>query len=152
MARAWSQIDVHLKRRADLIPKLVEAVKGYMKHEKQLLEKIASLRTQLMQEQNIGEQAAKDQALSGAIKSLFAVAENYPDLKANTNFLQLQEEITGTENKIAYARQFYNNQVLLFNNRLQQVPSNIIGKSMHLSEKPFFEATADEKKDVVVDV
>ena len=125
---AWSQIDVQLKRRYDLIPNLVETVKGYAAHESATLEKVIKARQQAINVNgdNVQSRAAAENALSGTLKSLFAVAENYPELKANENFLQLQEELTSTENRLSYARQFYNDSVLDYNNRKEMFPVNMI--------------------------
>lgn len=147
---AWSQIDVQLKRRNDLIPNLVETVKGYAKHEKTLLESITRARAALVGAKSFAAKAKADTTLSGTLKSLFAVAENYPQLKANENFLQLQEELSGTESKIAYARQFYNDSVLDFNNLLQRFPTNTIGGWLKFSAKEFFKAAESERKEVKV--
>lgn len=143
---AWSQIDVQLKRRADLIPNLIETVKGYASHEKNVLENVTKARAALLNAGTVKDKAEADNFLTGALKSLFAVAENYPQLKANENFLQLQEELSGTESKIAYARQFYNDSVLEMNNKVQQFPSNIIAGMFGFVAKEFFEATAGEKE------
>lgn len=123
---AWSQIDVQLKRRFDLIPNLVETVKGYASHEKETLEKVTAARTAGMNAQGPEQAAQAENMLTGALKSLFAVAEQYPDLKANQNFLALQEELTATEDKIAYSRQFYNDAVLKFNNMIQTFPGLLL--------------------------
>jgi len=147
---SWAQIDVQLKRRNDLIPNLVETVKGYMKHEKEVLENVTKARTSMMQAGSVKENAEADNMLTGALKSLFAVSENYPDLKASTNFLQLQEEIAGTENKISYARQHYNDMVMVYNTKIQTVPNNMIAGPFNFKEKELFEATEEEKKNVKV--
>jgi len=123
----WSDIDVQLKRRYDLIPNLVETVKGYAKHEAGTLQKVTEARTNAMGAQSIGEHAAAENMLTGALKSLFAVAESYPDLKANTNFVELQRELSDTENKIQAARRFYNSVVIELQNALEQFPTNLIG-------------------------
>lgn len=123
---AWSQIDVQLKRRYDLIPNLVETAKGYMKHEREVLESVTRARQQAIDARGMAEQAEAENQLTQTLRSLFAVAEAYPDLKANESMLALQEELTATENKIAFARQFYNDQVMEFNNKLQQFPWNLI--------------------------
>jgi len=120
---AWAQVDVQLRRRYDLIPNLVETVKGYARHEKEVFEKVTEARTKAINAQTVREQGQAENMLTGALKSLFAVVENYPDLKANQNFLMLQEELAGTESKIAYARQFYNDMVMKFNIKLQVFPS-----------------------------
>jgi len=122
---AWAQIDVQLKRRTDLIPNLVETVKGYAKHEREVLENVTKARTALMNAKSPQQAIDADNMLEGALKSLFAVAEAYPDLKANKNFAQLQDELTHTENKVAYARQFYNDSVLAYNNSIQSFPGKV---------------------------
>jgi len=135
----WAQIDVQLKRRVDLIPNLVETVKGYAKHEKKVLDDVTKARSSLMNAQGAEANAKADNMLAGTLKSLFAVAENYPDLKANQNFLQLQEELSGTENKIAYARQFYNDVVMKYNTQIQSVPYNILAGMFGFKEEKMFE-------------
>jgi len=135
---AWSDIDVQLKRRYDLIPNLVEAVKGYMTHEAGTLQKVTEARTKAMGAQTVGEHAAAENMLSDALKSLFAVSESYPDLKANTNFLELQRELSDTENKIQAARRFYNSVVQDLQNGLEQFPGNIIGSSFGFKSRDFF--------------
>lgn len=147
---AWSQIDVQLKRRFDLIPNLVETVKGYMKHERGTFEAITKARSAMTQATSVKEKAAAENMLSGALKTLFAVAENYPKLEASENFKMLQEELSGTESKIAYARQFYNDTVLSFNNTLQQFPGNAIGRMLGFSAREFFQTPAEERKAVKV--
>ncbi len=147
---AWAQIDVQLKRRADLIPNLVETVKGYVKHERGTLESVTKARTQFLNAKSVAGKAAASNMLSETLKSLFAVAENYPDLKANQNFLQLQEELTGTENKIAYARQHYNDMVMVFNTKIQLFPNNLIANMLGFSPKTPFEASEAERKNVKV--
>jgi LemA protein len=141
---SYAQIDVQLKRRNDLIPNLVETVKGYASHEKGVLEEVTKARTGVMNATTIEETSAADSQLTGALKTLFAVAENYPDLKANSNFQQLQDDLTDTEDKIAYARQFYNDIVLKYNNACQQFPSNIIAGLFGFKEEEFFQAPAGE--------
>jgi len=136
---AWSQIDVQLKRRHDLIPNLVETAKGYMKHERETLENITKARARAAGAEGVGAKSKAEGALSGAISRFFLVVENYPDLKANQNFLALQEELTSTENKIAFARQSYNDQVLFFNNKIQMFPSNIIAGMFNFKVEEFFE-------------
>jgi LemA protein len=123
---AWHQIDVQLKRRYDLIPNLVETVKGYAAHEREVFEKVTQARAMGMNAQGVGEQAQAENTITQALKSLFAVAENYPDLKANQNFLMLQEELSGTESKIAFARQFYNDSVMTYDTIRQRFPGNIV--------------------------
>ncbi|AMD17848.1 membrane protein [Methanobrevibacter sp. YE315] len=142
---SYAQIDVQLKRRNDLIPNLVETVKGYAAHEKGVLEEVTKARTSVMNASSIEEASAADNQLTGALKSLFAVAENYPELKANSNFQQLQSELTETEDKISYARQFYNDVVLKYNNACQQFPSSIIARLFGFKEESFFEAPEAEK-------
>lgn len=150
IAEALSQIDVQLKRRTDLIPNLVETVKGYAKHEKELLENVTKARTSLMTAGTTTEKAEANNQLSQTLKSLFAVSENYPDLKANSNFHELQEELSDTENKIAYSRQFYNSNVLDFNNKLAIFPSNLIGNMFGFKPADFFRASDEDKKEVKV--
>lgn len=135
---AWAQIDVQLKRRYDLIPNLVETVKGYAKHEQETLEKVIQARNAAMGARTIGEHAAAENALSGTLKTLFAVAEAYPDLKANTNFLGLQEELKATENRIGFARQHYNDVVGIYNATLAQFPANMIGGMFGILPAEFF--------------
>lgn len=147
---AWSDIDVQLKRRYDLIPNLVESVKGYAKHEKELFTEVTKARTEAMQTKGIAEKAKAENMLSGTLKSLFAVAENYPALRASENFMQLQEELTDTENKIEAARRFYNGNVRDFNTKMQVFPNNMIAKQMSFKEFEMFEAGAGEKEAVKV--
>lgn len=136
---AWSQIDVQLKRRHNLIPNLVKTAKGYMEHERGTLESVTQARSRAMSAEGVGEKSKAEGALSGAIGKFFLVVENYPDLKANQNFLALQEELTSTENKIAFARQSYNDQVLFFNNKIQMFPSNIVAGMFNFEVEEFFE-------------
>ena len=136
---AWAQIDVQLKRRYDLIPNLVETVKGYASHERGTLEAVVQARNMAMNAQGPQEQAEAENMISGALKSVFALQEAYPDLKANENFLNLQEELTGTEGRIAYARQFYNDSVYSYNTKIQSVPSNIIANQFSFDEREYFE-------------
>lgn len=136
---AWSQVDVQLRRRYDLIPNLVETVKGYAKHEREVFEKVTQARTAAIDAKTVKDQGQAENVLSGALKSLFAVAEAYPDLKANQNFLMLQEELAGTESKIAYARQFYNDVTMKFNNQQQVFPSNIIAGMFGFKTRDYFE-------------
>src|SRR3989344_6753385 len=147
---AWSQIDVQLKRRYDLIPNLINTVKGYVKHEKQVLTDLTKARSNLVSG-NMQEKSKASDQVTNALKSLFAVAENYPQLKANENFKLLQEELSGTESKIAYSRQFYNDNVMTLNNKIQQFPSNIIANMLSFKEREFFEAEESEKKPVKVE-
>jgi LemA protein len=137
-AEGWSDIDVQLKRRYDLIPNLVETVKGYAKHEDSVFTKVTEARTHAMGAQNPGDKAAAENMLSGALKSLFAVAEAYPDLKASANFAKLQDELSDTENKIQAARRFYNGMVRDLNTALETFPSNIIGSSFGFKPREFF--------------
>ena len=140
---SWGQIDVQLKRRHDLIPNLVEAVKGYMGHERGTLEAVTKARQQAIQVTgDVAERAKAENALSQTLRSLFAVAEAYPDLKANQNFLALQEELSSTENKISFARQYYNDAVMRLNNKIQMFPSNIIASSFNFQMEKFFEVEA----------
>jgi len=145
---AWSQIDVQLKRRHDLIPNLIETAKGYMKHERQTLESITEARSKAMGAQSVGDKAKAEGALTGAMGKFFLVVENYPDLKANQNFLALQEELTSTENKIAFARQGYNDQVLFFNNKIQVFPSNIVAGMFGFKTEEFFEIEDKAQREV----
>ncbi len=147
---AWSQIDVQLKRRYDLIPNLVNTVKGYMKHEKGVLTELTKMRSQLVSG-NMTQKAKASDAISNALKTLFAVAENYPKLQASENFKMLQEELSGTESKIAYARQFYNDNVMSLNNKVQQFPSNIFASMLGFKEREFFKTEESEKKPVKVE-
>jgi len=146
---AWSQIDVQLQRRFDLIPNLVESVKGYMQHEKTVLEKVTELRNSWAGAQTVGEKANLDNQLSGALKSIMAVVENYPDLKANQGFAELQEELRVTENKISFSRQFYNDSVTIYNTKLQVVPSNIVASMFHFTPAEFFKIDNEEAKNAV---
>ncbi|MFN3694194.1 MAG: LemA family protein [Ignavibacterium sp.] len=145
---AWAQIDVQLKRRHDLIPNLIETVKGYMTHERQIMENITKYRSQAMDAQTVGEKAQAESLLSGALGQLRVQVENYPDLKANQNFLALQEELTATENKISFARQNYNDQVLMYNNKIQMFPSNIVAGMFNFKEEEFFEIKDVAEKEV----
>lgn len=145
---AWSQIDVQLKRRHDLIPNLIETVKGYMKHERETLEKITEYRSQAMSAQSVGDKGAAEGMLGQALGQLRVAFENYPDLKANQNFLALQEELTSTENKISYSRQAYNDSVLGYNNKIQMFPSNIIAGMFGFKESEFFEIESPQEREV----
>lgn len=148
---AWSDIDVQLKRRYDLIPNLVNTVKGYATHEKELFEKVTEARAQAINAQGAKAKAGAENALSGTLKSLFAVAENYPELKANVNFAKLQDELTDTENKIQASRRFYNGNVRDYNIKLKVFPTNIIANSLGFKEKDFFEiGNEEERKNVEV--
>ena len=142
----WSQIDVLLKRRADLIPNLVETVKGYTKHEKETLEAVINARNKAVSAQGVEEEMKANGELSGALSRLFALAESYPELKANENFMDLQNNLKETEDKISYARQFYNDAVLKYKNKLEVFPSNIVGSMFGFKPEPFFEATEKEKE------
>ncbi|MBQ9297607.1 MAG: LemA family protein [Clostridia bacterium] len=149
---AWSQIDVQLQRRFDLIPNLVESVKGYMAHEQGVLEKVTELRTSWANASTVGEKAKLDNELSGALKTIMAVSENYPDLKANQNFSELQEELRATENKISFSRQFYNDSVTRYNTKLEVIPTNIIASLFHFTPEELFKAESEEaRKNVKVD-
>jgi LemA protein len=147
---SFSQIDVQLKRRNSLIPNLVNTVKGYAKHEKELFEKVTSLRNQMSNAGSVSEKAKVSGELSNTLKSLFAVVENYPDLKANQNFLMLQEELTGTEDKISYSRQHYNDIVMHYNTKIEVFPSNVIAGMFGFKQADLFEASEEERKDVKV--
>lgn len=147
---AWSQIDVQLKRRASLIPNLVETVKGYAKHEKSVFENVSKARSALMGATDPAHKAAANDMLTGALKSLFAVAEAYPILRASENFKALQDEISDTETKVAASRQFYNTNVLDLNNALETVPSSFVGSMFGFKQEEFFKATEEEKKDIAV--
>jgi len=139
LKNAWSQIDVQLKRRHDLIPNLVNTVKGYAQHERATLENVTKARQQAVEASGVADQAKAENFLTQTLRSLFAVVENYPDLKANRNFLELQEEITSTENRIAFARQFYNDTTLQLNNKIEQAPGNIIAGIFNFQRGVFFE-------------
>lgn len=136
---AWSQIDVQLKRRHDLIPNLVETAKGYVKHERETLESVTKARTAAMSAGSVAEKAQAESILTSAIGKLAVVVESYPELKANENFLALQEELTSTENKISFSRQNYNDQVLFYNNKIQMFPSNVIAGAFNFKTEEFFE-------------
>lgn len=147
---AWAQIDVQLKRRVDLIPNLVEAVKGYMKHERTVLQNITKARTSLLNAKSVEGKARASNQLTDTLKTLFAVSENYPKLRANENFLQLQEELAGTENKIAYSRQHYNDMVMLFNTKIELFPNSIIARTLNFTKRQLFEIVESERKAVKV--
>lgn len=150
VSEAWSQIDIQLKRRADLIPNLVESVKGYMKHEKSVLENITKARSAMMSATTLQKKSDAHNQLVEGLKSLFAVAENYPQLKANENFIQLQNELTDTEDKVAYSRQFYNTAVLEFNTAIVTFPNVLIARQLGFTQSEFFGATDEERKKVTV--
>lgn len=147
---AWSQIDVQLKKRTDLVPNLVETVKGYAKHEKAIFSQITQARTAMTNAKTIAEKAVASDILGKALKSLFALAESTPQLKANENFLQLQEELSGIEGKIAFARQFYNDSVLDYNNKIHTFPGNMVAGILGFKEREYFEIEESEKKPVKV--
>ena len=149
---AWSQIDVQLQRRFDLIPNFIETVKGYMTHEKETFEKIASLRTSWANANSVSEKAELDNQLSTTLKTIMAVSENYPELKANQNFSELSEELRNTENKISFSRQFYNDSVTMYNQKLQMFPTNIIANMFNFTARELFKTDSEEaRKNVKVD-
>ena len=149
---AWSQIDVQLQRRFDLIPNFIETVKGYMAHEKEVLEKVTELRTSWSKTESVSDKAKLDGELSNSLKTIMAISENYPDLKANQNFSELSEELRNTENKIAFSRQFYNDSVTMYNTKIATFPSNIIAGMFNFTSRDLFEAESDEaRKNVKVD-
>lgn len=151
--KAWSNIDVLLKQRSDELPNLVESVKGYMKHEKSTLLELTKARTEFLKAETLSQKAKADKKISGALKTIFAVAENYPKLRANENFLQLQNRISGLENEIADRREFYNDSVTNYNTRIQSVPDVWIAKMFGFTEpKQLFKATEEEKKNVKIDI
>ncbi|MFW6265097.1 MAG: LemA family protein [Bacillota bacterium] len=139
LKNAWAQIDVQLERRHDLIPNLVETTKAYMKHERETLESVIEARSKAMQANSVKEKSEAELALDDAITKFFLVVERYPELKANENFLELHEEITSTENRIAFARQSYNDQVMFFNNKVEMFPSNLIASVFNFEQKEYFE-------------
>lgn len=147
---AWSQIDVQLKRRYDLIPNLVETVKGYASHEQETLEKVIAARNAGMGAETVKDQAEAENMLTGALKSVFALSESYPDLKANQNFRQLQEELTGTEGRIAYARQYYNDSVYGYNTRIQSFPANMLAGMFSFTAREYFQAEDETRGPVDV--
>jgi LemA protein len=148
----WSQIDVQLRRRADLIPNLVETVKGYAAHERELFERVTEARTRSLGATGVADQADAENQVTAGLRQLLAVVENYPDLKANQNFLALQEELIGTESKIAYARQFYNDQVMRLNTLIQSFPSSVVADAFSFEERPFFEIDEPVRGPVEVDL
>jgi LemA protein len=145
---AWSQIDVQLKRRHDLIPNLVETARGYMQHERGTFEAITEARSRAMGAKTVSEASKAEGALGEALSKFMLVVENYPDLKANQNFLAVQEELTGTENRISFARQSYNDQVLFFNNKIQMFPSNVVANMFNFSKRDFFELETGAEREV----
>ena len=145
---AWAQIDVQLKRRHDLIPNLVETAKGYMQHERETLEAVTEARNLARQAETPGQASNAEQQLSSALGQFFLVVERYPDLKANQNFLSLQEELTSTENKIGFARQFYNDQVMNYNTKIQSFPTNIVAGAFNFSQRDFFEVELEAEREV----
>ncbi len=148
---AWAQIDVQLKRRYDLIPNLVNTVKGYAEHEKETLERVISARNAGVAAEGVHDQAAAENAITGALKSIFALSEAYPDLKANQSFLQLQEELTGTEGRIAYARQFYNDSVRTYNTRIETFPGNLVAGGFNFEAREYFEVDGEARGPVDVE-
>lgn len=148
---AWSQIDVQLKRRADLIPNLVETVKGYAKHEKTVFADVTKARTAMMSASNLASKAKASDALSGALGKLFAIAENYPQLKANDEFLQLQKELSDTEDKVAYSRQYYNSTVMDYNTKILVFPNSLLAGPFGFTKRDFFGASDTERQPVKVD-
>jgi len=149
---AWAQIDVQLRRRYDLIPNLVETVKGYATHERETFQAVTEARSRAINASGVGEQAQAENLITGALKSLFAVAEAYPDLEANQNFLELQEELSGTEGRIAYARQFYNDSVLRLNTKIETFPTNVVAKAFNFSQREYFEADDTSRGPVSVEL
>ncbi len=148
---AWSQIDVQLKRRHDLIPNLVETVKGYAAHERETLEAVVAARRQAVEATGVENQAQAENMLTGALRQLFALSEAYPDLKANQNFLALQEELTGTEGRIAFSRQFYNEQTLAYDNARESFPTNVVAGVFNFEPREYFEAEESSRAPVRVD-
>jgi len=148
----WSQIDVQLRRRYDLIPNLVETVRGYAAHERELFERVTEARARAMGAEAVSEQASAENMITAGLRQLLAVVEAYPDLKANENFLALQEELVGTESKIAYARQFYNDQVMKLNTAIDTVPSNLVARAFGIERREFFDIEDPERGPVAVDL
>jgi LemA protein len=148
----WSQIDIQLRRRVDLIPNLVETVKGYAAHERELFEHVTEARARAIDATGVSQQADAENLVTAGLRQLLAVVENYPDLKANQNFLALQEELVGTESKIAYARQFYNDQVMKLNTLIQSFPASIVAGAFRFEERAFFEIDDPERGPVRVDL
>ncbi|MFC1500356.1 LemA family protein [Candidatus Zixiibacteriota bacterium] len=149
---SWSQIDVQLKRRYDLIPNLVEVVKDYMEYEQETLQRVIEARNQAIDASGVKDQGAAENMLTGALRQLFALVENYPDLKANQNVLSLQEELTSTENKISFSRQHYNDMVMTFNTRTEQFPANIVAGMFNFGQEDFFEIGETEREVPKVDL
>lgn len=147
---AWAQIDVQLKKRYDLVPNLVETVKGYAKHEKEIFENVTKARTQALSATSIKDKAKADSQFSAALKSLFAIAENYPQLRASENFKLLQEQLDGIESKIAYTRQFYNDAVLDYNTKIAQIPYSFIASMFNFGPKEYFSASEKERENIKV--
>lgn len=148
--KSWSNINVLLKQRSDELPKLINSVKGYMKHEKGVLTELTKARTAFLSAKTMSQKAAADNMISGTLKTLFAVAENYPNLKANENFMQLQNRISGLENELADRREFYNDSVNTYNIRIESFPDMFVAGMMKLQQKEMFKVTEKEKKDVEV--
>jgi len=148
--KSWANINVLLKQRSDELPKLVASVKGYMKHEKTLLTQLTKARTQFLNATTMSQKAAADNIISGALKSLFAVAENYPNLKANENFMQLQDRISGLENELADRREFYNDSVNTYNIRMESFPDMFVARMMHLKQESMFQVAEKDMKDVEI--
>lgn len=148
LKNAWSQIDVQLKRRHDLIPNLMETAKGYMKHERETLESVTKARNLATGANGVGNQAKAESGLSGALGQFFLVVENYPDLKANQNFLSLQEELTSTENKISFARQFYNDSAMVINTKIESIPTNVVAGLFNFKKGEFFELESKAERKV----
>ena len=148
---SWSQIDVQLRRRYDLIPNLVETVQGYAAHEREVFEEVTRARSRGIEAQSVEDQAQAENQITRGLRRLIAVAESYPELKASANFLALQEELTGTESKIAFARQFYNDQVLLLNNLIQSFPTSLVARATGFSTRPFFDIDEPARGPVSVD-
>ena len=146
LENAWAQIDVQLKRRHDLIPNLVETVKGYATHERETFEKVIQARNMAVNAKTVGDRAEAEGVLTGALKSLFAVAEAYPELKANSEFMRLQEELTSTENKVAFSRQFYNDSVMTYNTQIEVFPTNFIATMFNFGRREFFEVKAEDER------
>jgi LemA protein len=148
----WSQIDIQLRRRYDLIPNLVETVRGYAAHERQLFENVTEARARAIAATDVGDQASAENAITAGLRQLLAVVEAYPELKADRSFLALQEELIGTESKIAYARQFYNDQVMRLNTAIQSFPSNLVARAMKVDEREFFDIEDPVRGPVAVDL